>query len=531
MWSTSYFGAGGTVNGFYQQASFGEFSLAPAPESGGVANNGVVGWLQLPYNHPDFGNDYDARETKLANDAVKAADPFVDYQSLRHEQERRAQPHRAARRGDRRRLRDVLRRRRGQLRPERVGSRGRPAPAGRQGRWRQGQPRRRDDVRRVDVPVGAPPGQMSTIGLQVHELGHDIGFPDLYDTDFSSSGLGDWSIMADGSYAAAPNAFPGSTPTLPDAWSKSYQGWIMPQPVVGLVNGVPVPTSATSPTAYRLRDNPHGVDWKFYEPLRQGRVLPRREQGAGRLRRRTARLRPVDLSRRRDRHEDQRRQHRRRASADRRRGGQRHQPAGRLQLPRLGVRPVPGLDRQGRLHRRHRTVRRALRRPPVRCRRARQHRLRRHDERQPLRAAGQRLVRRRDRARRHQRHGHRRQQRRHQGGGRARRRRQPGWGVRVVEVQGAGHRPAETEHERLRVQHAARCLSRCPGDRREGDRGQRRRRADRRDQCAGGQGEARSDLPDRRRRPERRLGSRSGPDRARLPLHADQRRPEETRPR
>ena len=41
----------------------------------------MVGWLQLPYDHPDFGSDYDARD-KLANDAVKAADPFVDYRGF-----------------------------------------------------------------------------------------------------------------------------------------------------------------------------------------------------------------------------------------------------------------------------------------------------------------------------------------------------------------------------------------------------------------------------------------------------------------
>ena len=54
----------------------------PRPRPAAWPNNGVVGWLQLPYNHPDFGNDYNARETKLGVDAVKAADPYVDYQSF-----------------------------------------------------------------------------------------------------------------------------------------------------------------------------------------------------------------------------------------------------------------------------------------------------------------------------------------------------------------------------------------------------------------------------------------------------------------
>ena len=70
------------MTGYYQANSFGKFALVPAPESGGVPNNGVVGWLQLPYDHPDFGRDFDARETKLGVDAVEAADPYVDYRSF-----------------------------------------------------------------------------------------------------------------------------------------------------------------------------------------------------------------------------------------------------------------------------------------------------------------------------------------------------------------------------------------------------------------------------------------------------------------
>ena len=114
--------------------------LSPLPRAAASPNNGVVGWLQLPYNHPDFGNDYDARETKLANDAVKAADPFVDYQAFDTNKNGVLSPtelhvvviaagYETSFGGEG-----------ANCRPERVGSRGRPTPAGRQGRWRQGQP-------------------------------------------------------------------------------------------------------------------------------------------------------------------------------------------------------------------------------------------------------------------------------------------------------------------------------------------------------------------------------------------------------
>ena len=112
------------------------------------------------------------------------------------------------------------------------------------------------------TPTSAP-GQMSSIGLMVHEVGHDIGLPDLYDTDFSSAGLSRWSVMSSGGWNRVGTAFSGTTPAGLDAFSKSYQGWVTPTPVVGAVNGAPLPSAATSPTAYRLGDNANGVDWKF----------------------------------------------------------------------------------------------------------------------------------------------------------------------------------------------------------------------------------------------------------------------------
>jgi hypothetical protein len=82
QWSQDFFGAGSSVAGYYQANSFGKFALVPAAESAGVANNGVVGWLQLPYDHPNFRNDFGPSETKLGVDAVTAADPYVDYKSF-----------------------------------------------------------------------------------------------------------------------------------------------------------------------------------------------------------------------------------------------------------------------------------------------------------------------------------------------------------------------------------------------------------------------------------------------------------------
>ena len=59
------------------------------------------------------------------------------------------------------------------------------------------------------------------IGVCAHELGHLLfGFIDLYDTDYSSSGVGNWCLMAGGSWNNG-----GKTPAHPCAWLKSQQEW------------------------------------------------------------------------------------------------------------------------------------------------------------------------------------------------------------------------------------------------------------------------------------------------------------------
>lgn len=60
------------------------------------------------------------------------------------------------------------------------------------------------------------------IGVCCHELGHLLfGWPDLYDTDNSSEGLGNWCLMAGGSWNGD-----GDVPSHPSAWCKAQQGWV-----------------------------------------------------------------------------------------------------------------------------------------------------------------------------------------------------------------------------------------------------------------------------------------------------------------
>jgi M6 family metalloprotease-like protein len=68
------------------------------------------------------------------------------------------------------------------------------------------------------------------IGVIAHELGHALcGLPDLYDTYGYNAGLGNFSVMAGGSWGKTPIEESGTTPVALDAWSREYLGWTAPQ--------------------------------------------------------------------------------------------------------------------------------------------------------------------------------------------------------------------------------------------------------------------------------------------------------------
>lgn len=71
-------------------------------------------------------------------------------------------------------------------------------------------------------------GHMATIGVFCHELGHDLGLPDLYSYTNDSLGVGGQSLMGSGNWGAMSGEYAGTTPVEMDAWSKSELGWVTP---------------------------------------------------------------------------------------------------------------------------------------------------------------------------------------------------------------------------------------------------------------------------------------------------------------
>jgi M6 family metalloprotease-like protein len=94
---------------------------------------------------------------------------------------------------------------------------------------------------------------ITDIGVFCHEYGHVLGLPDLYDVDYTpatSAGLGDWSLMASGSWNNT-----GRQPAHMDAWSKSYVGFVDPINVTTNLTDVELPAIESEPVVYRLWAN------------------------------------------------------------------------------------------------------------------------------------------------------------------------------------------------------------------------------------------------------------------------------------
>lgn len=220
----------GMIKDYFSKASYGKATLSPAAETFGTANNGVVGWLDLGYKHPDTGDTIDRRNSILTRNAILAADQFVDFASYDRNSDGFI---------DADELAIVV-----IVAGWEQSYRGLYSPSVWGHKWSIAA---QDGIPLVDgVYVGAYnsgaggyaqfgeihqsntfDGHQASMGIMVHELGHLIfRLPDLYDTDYSSSGIGAFGLMSGGSWGqAADDLYAGQTPVLPCAWSRFNLMW------------------------------------------------------------------------------------------------------------------------------------------------------------------------------------------------------------------------------------------------------------------------------------------------------------------
>src|SRR2546426_906025 len=101
---------------------------------------------------------------------------------------------------------------------------------------------------------GCDPSQIMPVGTVVHETGHGFGLPDLYDTHYTSQGVGEWSLMGTGNQSSY------LSPSRMDAWSLSQLGWVTIVPLGG-AGTHSFGAAPTSDTAFYLPvsgSNPRG---------------------------------------------------------------------------------------------------------------------------------------------------------------------------------------------------------------------------------------------------------------------------------
>jgi len=209
---------------------------------GGLHVTGQVTiWLRMPETYAYYVNgqagsgDYPHNAQKLAEDAVSAADPFVDFSLFDNDG-----PDGIPDSGDDDGFVDALFVVHAGPGREETGS----DDDIHSHAWAMQNPVSVDGVIADGYSMEPDNGKIGVFG---HELGHVLGLPDLYDTDHSSSGIGFWGMMAAGSWGND-----GTSPVHFTAWSKSQLGFLEPIVVAMNVNGAECPQTETGSVAYRL---------------------------------------------------------------------------------------------------------------------------------------------------------------------------------------------------------------------------------------------------------------------------------------
>ena len=220
--------ATGSMRDFYKEASYGQLDV-----TGIVSGSGgpTTGWYRAPqpktyYTNGNYGfGAYPQNAQKLVEDAIDLANPFVNFADYDND-------------GDG--VVDAL--------VIICAGSGAESTGNVDDIWSHKwgiTPRTVDGVT-VSTYFMAP--EDGRVGVMAHELGHLLmGWPDLYDTDYSSAGTGSWDLMAGGSWNNG-----GDTPAHPTAWCKVKVGWVTPTTIFNAQQNVTIRPYATNPEVYKL---------------------------------------------------------------------------------------------------------------------------------------------------------------------------------------------------------------------------------------------------------------------------------------
>lgn len=222
----------GTMRDYYQEVSYGILDVVS------VNLPSTIGWMTMPQTYAYYVNGdngfgaYPQNARRLAEDAVWAADPFIDYAQYDNDGDGLVESLFVIHAGPGAELTGNV---------NHIWSH----------KWSMVNDPIVDGVKlnnyTMEPEFWVAPGDM-TIGVYAHELAHAFGLPDLYDSDGSAYGIGDWGLMAGGSW----NGVLGNSPAWLSAWSRAFLGFVTPTNVSANLTGVSIPAAETSQTVYRL---------------------------------------------------------------------------------------------------------------------------------------------------------------------------------------------------------------------------------------------------------------------------------------
>jgi M6 family metalloprotease-like protein len=273
-WASRVFTGTNSVKTYYDEVSYEQLTIAPAEETNGIPNNGIIS-VTLISNHPNPGGAFGAANQQLTKNAIIAADPYINFASFDTD-------------GNNSITTNEL-----NIMVIAAGFEESYTPSGTPSLWCHKWVIDSSISPTLTAPivdgktVGAYPGgytqlgelhgsqvsnHQATIGTMVHELAHDLGtatvymgLPDLYDADGAiggdSDGAGDWDAMASGSWNGSPS---GNTPPHFSAWCKWYLGWLTPTEITVQTASVLFPRVETSSDTDRgvkqIHPNPNGPE-------------------------------------------------------------------------------------------------------------------------------------------------------------------------------------------------------------------------------------------------------------------------------
>ena len=106
-------------------------------------------------------------------------------------------------------------------------------------------------------------GNLVAIGVLAHEFGHALGLPDLYDTDYSSSGAGKLALMASGSWGTNNNS-PWYPATMV-GWCKNELGWVDVVEITDDQDMVSIQQTYSNNTIYRVNHSQTDEEYWYIE--------------------------------------------------------------------------------------------------------------------------------------------------------------------------------------------------------------------------------------------------------------------------